>query len=79
MYGGFKIDITDTYKYLGMWLDQRLTMEIAAKEIARSTSIAFGLIISNHYAAGGMDYKVFTKLFKFLVEPILKYGSVIWG
>jgi hypothetical protein len=31
------------------------------------------------YACGGMNYKVFTKLYECLVQPIVLHGSSIWG
>jgi hypothetical protein len=31
------------------------------------------------YACGSMNYKVFTKLYECLVQPIVLHGSSIWG
>ena len=54
-------------------------MKKAVKELAHSASRALGVLKSKFFAAGGMDFKVFTKLYDSLVQPILLYGSGIWG
>ncbi len=77
--GDFIVEHVSKYKYLGLWLDQHLTMDIAASEIAKSASRALGVLISKFHATGGMDYKVFNALYDSLVQPILNYGAGIWG
>ena len=49
------------------------------KFIANSASRALGLVISKFKIAGGLPYKVFTKLYDTIVWPTIGYGSAIYG
>ncbi len=67
------------YKYLGLWLDEHLTLDTAVTELAKSASQALGVLISKYFARGGIDHKMFTSLYETLVQPILNYGAGLWG
>lgn len=61
-------------------MDRRhLTFVKNAKEIAKAGSRALGSLIAKYVAAGGMTYKVFTKLYSSTVELVQLYGSGVWG
>ncbi|VDI73299.1 Hypothetical predicted protein [Mytilus galloprovincialis] len=76
---GHKIMKIDSYKYLGIWLDEHLTFRKNARELSKSASRALGALCGKVVAAGGMTHGVYTKLYSTVVEPILLYGSGIWG
>ena len=78
-FGTDKIDISESYKYLGLVLDEFLNYDITAKYVANSATRALGLIIAKDKAAGGLPYEVFTKLFDTIVWPTINYGAAIWG
>ncbi len=42
----FYVEIVSQYKYLGLWLDEHLTMDTAVTELAKSASRALGVLIS---------------------------------
>ena len=48
------IDYCDSYKYLGVWMDEHLTFNKNAKELAKSASRALGSLMSKVVATGGM-------------------------
>ena len=73
------ISYVDSYKYLGIWFNEHVTWCKAIRELSKSASRAFGYITAKFYACGGMTYKVFSKLYESLVQPILLYGASIWG
>jgi len=73
------IEVTHAYKYLGIWLNEYLDLNFTAKEIAKSASRALSVIISKFKSVGGMSYDVFNTLYDNMVQPILSYGSAIWG
>jgi len=75
----YVIDYCDSHKYLGVWMDEHLTFNKNAKELAKSASRALGSLMSKVVATGGMTQRVYTKLYASTVEPILMYGSGIWG
>ena len=79
MCGNKTISTEASYKYLGMWLNEFLDMTYSVKEIAKSASRALGAIFAKYMCSGGMNYSVFTKLVETVVEPVLFYGSGIWG
>lgn len=77
--GDIALDITDTYKYLGLWFHENLDMKFAVTELAKSASRALSALYTKFLHVGGMDYDVFCKLYESLVEPVLFYGAGIWG
>lgn len=69
--GDIAIEITDTYKYLGLWFHEHLDMKFAVNELAKSASRALSALYTKFLHVGGMDYNVFCKLYESLVEPVL--------
>ena len=49
------------------------------KFIAKSASRALGFLICKDKALGGIPFKCFTKYYNSLVQPVIDYGSSIWG
>ena len=76
--GDHTLDVTDTYKYLGLWFHEHLDMKFAINELAKSASRALSALYTKFLHVGGMTY-VFCKLYQSLVEPVLFYGAGIWG
>ena len=77
--GALDLNLTPSYKYLGLVLHEHLDMSVTAKAIAQSASRALGLVISKCKANGGVPYKIYTKLYDALVRPVLEYGAGIYG
>ena len=50
-----------------------------AKSVAKSASRAQGFLIRKNTALGGMPFECFTKCYNFLVQPVIDYGSSVWG
>jgi hypothetical protein len=73
------IAIVDSYKYLGLNLNENLDLEKIAKSVAKSAQRALGLLIAKHKALGGMPHDVFSKLYDALVSPVIEYAASIWG
>ena len=77
--GNVTIEITDRYKYLGLWFQEHLDMKYATNELSKSASRALSVLYTKFKNTGGMAYDVYCKLYSSLVEPILFYCSGIWG
>ena len=77
--GDSHISYTSAYKYLGLWFNEHLDLKHTVRELAKSASRAFGALTAKFIACGGMAHSVYTKLFENLVQPVLLYGSAIWG
>ena len=73
------VEIVSSYKYLGFVLDELIDYDIITKFVANSASRALGLVISKFKTAGGLPYKVYTKLYDTIVWSTISYGSAIWG
>ena len=73
------IEITDSYRYLGLVIDEHLNYEVTAKAVAGAASRALGLVISKFKSAGGLPYNVFSKLYDSIVWSTISYGASIWG
>ena len=73
------INYASEYKYLGFWFNEHLDMKKCIKEIANSASGALGAIYMKYLNAGGMTFRVDSKLFESVVEPVLFYCAGIWG
>ena len=73
------IEMTDSYKYLGLVLDENLNFDITVKAVAQSAHRALGLLIAKDRAHGGMPFHIFSSLYDTLVQPIISYGASVWG
>ncbi len=77
--GGPQIQITDSYKYLGVFLDQYLTFQKTTDVLSNAAGRALGGMINKYKSMGEMGYRTYSKLFDSLVCPVMDYGSSIWG
>ena len=79
LFNNQSVEIVSSYKYLGLVLDEFLDYDIMAKFVANSASRALELVISKFKTAGGLPYKVYTKLYDTIVWPTISYGSMGGG
>ncbi len=69
----------DSYKYLGVFLDEYLTFSNTSTVLATAGGRALGGMINKYKSLDDLGYTTYTKLYDSLVAPILDYGSAIWG
>lgn len=77
MYESETVDVCQSYRYLGLVLNESMDYTVTCKCIAQCR--ALGLFISTSKTYGGMPYECFIKLYLSLIPPILDYGAGIWG
>ena len=77
--GASTLSIVDTYKYLGIVLNEYLDYTVTADVLANSAGRALGAVINKFKCLKNMGYMTFTSLFGNCVSPILEYGSSSWG
>ena len=77
--GDYNISYVDSYKYVGIQFSEHVTQDKAVRELSKSASRTLECLTTKCYACGSMNYKVFTKLYECLVQPIVLHGSSIWG
>ena len=73
------MEVTDRYRYLGLVLTEHLDYNITAKSVAQAAHRALGILIAKGRVHGGFPYSIYTKLYNTLVQPIIDYGSHVWG
>ncbi len=73
------INIVESYKYLGIFLDQYLTFNHATDILSNASGRALGGMINKYKSMREMGYSTYSKMFESLVCPVMDYGSSIWG
>ena len=73
------LKIISQYQYLRLILTKHLDYLQITKFVAKLASHALRFLICKVKALGGMPFKCFTKCYNSLVQPVIDYGSSIWG
>jgi hypothetical protein len=60
-------------------MDEHLTFNKNANELAKAASRALGSLMTKVNIAGGMTYKVYNKQYTHIKKNILMYGSGVWA
>ena len=74
-----QIEIVNTYKYLGIYLDEHLDFNKTGDILAGAAGRALGSIISKFKTFRNVGFKTYEKLYYNGVVPILDYCSGVWG
>ena len=69
-----QIGIVPGYKYLGVFLDEFLSVDVHCDAICNSAGRALGRIISKFSYFRNVGFKTFNKLFECNVESVMSYG-----
>ena len=77
--GDQNIDITSTYRYLGLDISEHMDYSIGVNTLANASSRAFGALLAKSYSVGGFNYATYTKLYNNCVVPVMDYAAAIWG
>ena len=78
-YGREKIEVVNSYKYLGFTFTTKLSTDIALAEFAGRAKKKIVIIFKTLYKLGQIDVKTFFQLFDVQVKPMLLYAAEIWG
>ena len=78
-YGSLPLPYTNTYKYLGLLLDQHLNYNDCIRTLADSESRALGSVISKLKSLKDVRYKTYSTLYNTQILPILNYCSSVWA
>jgi len=73
------LEITSTYKYLGLYFHEHLDFNENALILSQSANRALGSIISKYKSNKHMGFSTYSKLYHACVLPILNYSSGVWG
>ena len=77
--GDQQLEITDKYRYLGLWFTEDLDFDFMVKQVAAAAQRSLGLLIAKAKAIGGFTHEQFTQLYSSLVQSVIDYGVCVWG
>ena len=77
-FGSHTLESVQTYKYLGITLDNRGKTKIAAEELAIKARKAYFALKSKIPYPNFISVEKWIKLYNTLILPIMSYGSEIW-
>ena len=78
-YGRSVIQVTNSYKYLGIIFTTRLSLQSAWNESCKKAKRGVIEILKTMTKLKSTDFWLFWKLFDSQIEPILTYGAELWG
>lgn len=78
-YGDHEIEQVDSYKYLGVTIEETITFSTSYVELANSASKALGAIINKSKHHRDIGFKTFDKLIQSCVFSIMDYGAEVTG
>ena len=77
--GNRHIDVCETYRYLGIILNEYLDYTETANALSESAGRAFSSLIVNLYNKMDLLYSSYTKVYESKLVPIMDYSSSVWG
>ena len=78
-YGNEKLEVVNSYKYLGLHFTTKLSLNSSVQELATKAKSRTVQILRCLWRLGNAPRDVFFKLFDAQVTPVLLYGAEIWG
>ena len=78
-YGNDNLSVVNMYKYLGIVITSRLSFQPTMEDLAERAMKGVACIIRLLWSMKEHSPAIFFKLFDSQIQPILTYGSEIWG
>ena len=77
--GGKKLEVVTEYNYLGFLFSTKLNTNVMLKQLSSKAKSAFCRITRWSNNLNNMSYTVLCKISDAQIQPILLYGSELWG
>ena len=77
--GGIALGYVNQYKYLGVLMDEHLSLDPMVDQLSEAGSHALGQIIGKTHDNFDLGYSSFTKNFESCMAPVLDYSSGSWA
>ena len=77
--GDTELEMVCEYKYLGVLINEHLNYNSNADLLSKAAGRALGSVISKFKYMKDMGFQTYSTLFETCINPILNYGSEIWG
>ena len=78
-YSGAVMPVVNEYKYFGIYFTTRLSFVSACKDLASRAKHALLRILKRLRMLNNNSVEVFLKLSGAQVQPVVQYGSELWG
>ena len=78
-FGGHLLQIVDKYKYLGLYLNEKINYSVSANILAEAGGRALGSIRNKLNSIKECGYNTFTKMYNAGVLPVMVYAAGVWG
>ena len=78
-YGNLTMPVVNVYEYLGILFSTRLSFAAACKDLASRGKNALFHIMRKLYALDNNSFTMLMKLFDSPTQPMVLYGSQLWG
>ena len=78
-YGRLEVKVINSYKYLGMIFSTKLSLNYAWDEYYRKGKKGVIQLLKSLRKLNCFDHNIFWKMFDTQIEPLITYGSEIWG
>ena len=76
---GKKIDITPTFKYLGIIFDQKLSWREHVNHVSEKTTRWLMILKSAVSFKWGLSPWTIKTIYERAVQPMMNYGAIVWG
>ena len=77
--GDNTIDIVNSYRYLGLELNETLDYTYSAQILSDAGSRALGALTFKYIRSQGLHFDTYTKLFNSTVVPVVDYAAAVWA
>ena len=77
--GDNNIALSETYRYLGLDLNETLDYTHGATVLGKAASRALGSINAKFFSVGGLPHDTYRHMYDGMVAPVMDYASEIWG
>ena len=78
-YNGVIMPVVNVYKYLGIFFSTKLSFTAACKDISSKAKRALLFVIQRLRQYDNSSFQVLMKIFDAQIQPIMQYGSEVWG
>ena len=76
---GQKLQVCNEYKYLGLYFSTKLSTNVSQNDLVRRAKVAINQILKSMLKINDVQRKVILRLFDSQIQPLLLYGSEVWG
>ena len=78
-FDGSAMPVVNAYKYLGLYMSTKLSFSAACRDIASKAKKALLFVMQRLRQYNNHSVDIFMRIFDTQIQPIMQYGSEIWG